>query len=211
MWLPARRYARKLTQMKKYLLTIQFILIAGFLSSQPGTIPDSGYILKIERIQNKIDSNAAVGYCNSDEINFPSDCLSDFILKEKKYLYHRVINYTADSLIIALPGNDNPEIRISPHDLISLTTITWCYHNNVSGWQPNFFESKDYKFSLIKSDQKGLTFSKNLCWDENCENLYVGYLYCNRKLGCKYIFKKDGSYYLYGEGDKETVKLDVKK
>jgi hypothetical protein len=197
--------------MKQYLLTILFILIEGFLSAQSSSTLDSNYTLRIERIQNIIDLNAAVGYCNSNEMNFTSDCLSDFILKEKKYLYHRVINITADSIIIALPGENNPEISISPQDILSLTTITWCYNNKVLGWQPGFFESKDYTFSLIKKDQKGLTFAKKLCWDEDCEKLYIGYLYCNSKLGCKYIFKKDGAYYLYGEGDSETVKLDVKE
>ena len=102
-------------------------------------------------------------------------------------------------------------ISISPNDILSLTTITTCLYNKVVGWSPNVFVSEDYKFSLIKSTQKGCVFSVHLCWDENCEKTYMGYKYCNPKLGCKYIFKKDGAFYLYGDGDSETVELDIKE
>jgi hypothetical protein len=208
-WRPT--LSRIIQVMKQVILSILFIILSLCCFAQLRPRPDSTYNLKIEKIHDHPDSVNGTCLSASNELYFSTNCLSSFKVKGKRYLYHRVVSMTADSLMISLPGENDPVTRISPADIDSLVTLVWCYIDGKPGFQHAVLESGYYKFSLVRSDQNNIIPVMRICWDAKCKKTYLGFLYCDDKLGCKYIFKKGRSYYLYGKDDAKNVKFDVTK
>lgn len=195
--------------MKELLVIALYLLFPFFLLAQSNIKADSGYALKIEKVNKLNDNIAEDANCGTNEYQLFTDCLSDFVLKDGRFKFYRIIDITSDHIIISRPGQDDPKIEISPADIISLNTIVWCFVNGSVGWKPQLLEIKDYTFRIEKGEKNEMTFKVKLCWDEECKSLYTGYLSCFSAERCKYVFKKDGIYYAYGMDDDETVPVDL--
>ncbi len=196
---------------KPAILLIQFLLSIVFTNAQvcsPGLIE---YNLKIEVIPGKAGSIDHTSFCNFEEFHFIKDCLSDFDLPGVQYRYYRVVKVTRDSMYIARPGEDDPLVCISPKEILALNTITWCNYKHSPSWFPNHFHADVYRFSIVVESSPAFGLMRNLCYDEECETVYPGYLHCDTQRICSYIFKKDGEYYEYGDNDNETRKVDLDK
>jgi len=194
--------------MKKQLVFLCLTLISVLSLAQSDPLKNICYTLKVEKIRRPADTLNHMPDSSRNEFHLLKNGLYHFVINGKKYLYHRITDMTSDSITIALPGDDDPKITFSPHEINSMTT--W-HVDTALGWQSKFVESKDYSFSLVRHNDLYLSSIMKICLNEKCEKQYKGYLFFNDRTGFYTIFKKKKSYYIYGFGDAKTVKLNIRE
>lgn len=115
----------------------------------------------------------------------------DFVINDKKFLYHKVVKISADTVYACYVFDNKPTLKFTPKDEIAIY-LSQRRDGKIGLSRYTKIKQNDYNFKIIPSNNMCFLQTATVCSNKNCDIKYEAYQYLTAWKDFSPIYQENG-------------------